>query len=661
MASSSVDNVESPSSIERPSGEDEKSPTTNNNHDEQHRKLFIGGLSYTTADDKLKEYCLKYGEITECTIMRDREGRSRGFAFVSFKDRAMVDNFMTQRPHTIDGRQTEPKRAMPRDEASRPEGQLTVKKLFIGGVKEEVIEDDLKTYFQKFGPIVECKIMKDKEDKPRGFAFITYDDYDSVDCCILEKPHVINGKELDVRKAIPRDQTSRPNAFLFNTNIDFYQPPNRYQPQLMVNHPALPPPPFSPYAFFPPSHYLSKPMPLMSTTNSCSQPGSMPPPPTFLLPPEMATNTLFRNQTFPSPPPSTSSTARTNNTTNNNNNTNPNAQNQNGNKTRLNNDVQSPPNDVSKNPQVTTNNPDLVNYSTPMKSKPRLQRYLGSTYDVKSEQHRKLFIGGLSFKTTDETLKEYVTKYGEVSDSLVMKDQNGQSRCFGFVTFTDPQVIDEFMKQRPHILDGRQIDPKRAMPREEANNDEVHLTVKKIFIGGIRDGLDEDALRKYFEKYGRVNDCFLMHDKDGKTRGFAFLEFDDFDSVDKVILNRPHIIGEYRVDVKKAVPKDQRQLQTQQQQLQLQQQQQQYALQMQAAAAYQYYYNHSPYNLLTNTACTLPISSAPSLMTHNGNTGAGLDDIFSHLRTSNNTTNISNSLRYIPTRNNRRQSSRGSQ
>ena len=174
-----------------------------------------------------------------------------------------------------------------------------------------------------------------------------------------------------MRKAIPRDQTSRPNAFLFNTNVDFYQPPNRYQPQLMVNHPALAPPPFSPYAFFPPSHYLSKPMPLMSTPNSCSQPGSILPPPTFLLPPEIATNTLFRNQTFPSPPPSTSSTARTNNTTNNNNNTNSNAQNQNDNKTRLNNDLQSPTNDVSANPQVTTNNPDLVNYSTPMKSKPR--------------------------------------------------------------------------------------------------------------------------------------------------------------------------------------------------------------------------------------------------------------------------------------------------
>ncbi|CAF4377148.1 unnamed protein product, partial [Rotaria magnacalcarata] len=58
-------------------------------------------------------------------------------------------------------------------------------------------------------------------------------------------------------------------------------------------------------------------------------------------------------------------------------------------------------------------------------------------------------MNNFNFRTTDETLKEYVIKFGEVSDSLVMKDQNGQSRCFGFVTFTDPHAIDEFMKQRP--------------------------------------------------------------------------------------------------------------------------------------------------------------------------------------------------------------------
>jgi hypothetical protein len=52
MASVSVDNIESPLIISNPSGEDEKSSI--NNADEQHRKLFIGGLSYTTTDEKLK-------------------------------------------------------------------------------------------------------------------------------------------------------------------------------------------------------------------------------------------------------------------------------------------------------------------------------------------------------------------------------------------------------------------------------------------------------------------------------------------------------------------------------------------------------------------------------------------------------------------------------
>ena len=32
-----------------------------------------------------RDYCARYGEVTECIIMRDRENRSRGFAFVSFK------------------------------------------------------------------------------------------------------------------------------------------------------------------------------------------------------------------------------------------------------------------------------------------------------------------------------------------------------------------------------------------------------------------------------------------------------------------------------------------------------------------------------------------------------------------------------------------------
>jgi hypothetical protein len=56
----------------------------------------------------------------------------------------MVEYFMEHRPHIIDGKKVEVKRALSRDQASKPEGQLTVKKIFIGGITEDLTEDDLK-------------------------------------------------------------------------------------------------------------------------------------------------------------------------------------------------------------------------------------------------------------------------------------------------------------------------------------------------------------------------------------------------------------------------------------------------------------------------------------------------------------------------------------
>ncbi|WVZ67682.1 hypothetical protein U9M48_016729 [Paspalum notatum var. saurae] len=48
-------------------------------------KLFVGGLSWDTNDQSLKEAFSTFGEVTEARVITDREsGRSRGFGFVSF-------------------------------------------------------------------------------------------------------------------------------------------------------------------------------------------------------------------------------------------------------------------------------------------------------------------------------------------------------------------------------------------------------------------------------------------------------------------------------------------------------------------------------------------------------------------------------------------------
>lgn len=51
-------------------------------------KLFVGGLSFSTDNDSLRRGFEQYGEIEEATVIMDREtGRSRGFGFVTFRER----------------------------------------------------------------------------------------------------------------------------------------------------------------------------------------------------------------------------------------------------------------------------------------------------------------------------------------------------------------------------------------------------------------------------------------------------------------------------------------------------------------------------------------------------------------------------------------------
>ena len=49
------------------------------------KKLFVGGLSWDTTDDGLRQAFVPHGEISEAKVITDRDtGRSRGFGFVTF-------------------------------------------------------------------------------------------------------------------------------------------------------------------------------------------------------------------------------------------------------------------------------------------------------------------------------------------------------------------------------------------------------------------------------------------------------------------------------------------------------------------------------------------------------------------------------------------------
>ncbi|KAL3668537.1 hypothetical protein V7S43_006620 [Phytophthora oleae] len=199
-------------------------------------KIFIGGLSYETTDEKLRSYFGAYGAVTDAVVMKDPiSRRSRGFGFITYADPSCVDRALAQPNHILDSRRVEAKRAVPRAESLRDIGTASsssrgnvnnsissisansavgaTKKIFVGGLHYETKDADFKKYFMQYGKVVSAEVMFNREtNKSRGFGFVIFECEASVELVLQDKNHVIDGKSVEVKRAVPRTDVPPPRS-----------------------------------------------------------------------------------------------------------------------------------------------------------------------------------------------------------------------------------------------------------------------------------------------------------------------------------------------------------------------------------------------------------------------------------------------------------------
>ncbi|KAF3542009.1 hypothetical protein F2Q69_00024134 [Brassica cretica] len=193
-------------------------------------KLFIGGISWETTEDRLREYFQSFGEVLEAVIMKDRAtGRARGFGFLVFSDPIVAERVVFLR-HVIDGKLVEAKKAVPRDDhvvlnksyntsLQGSPGPANSKKIFVGGLASSVTEAEFKKYFAQFGVITDVVVMYDhRTQRPRGFGFISFESEDAVDKVLQRTFHELNGKMVEVKLAVPKEMALNPIRNQMNVN-----------------------------------------------------------------------------------------------------------------------------------------------------------------------------------------------------------------------------------------------------------------------------------------------------------------------------------------------------------------------------------------------------------------------------------------------------------
>ncbi|XP_003124018.1 heterogeneous nuclear ribonucleoprotein A0 [Phacochoerus africanus] len=177
---------------------------------------------------------------------------------------------------------------------------------------------------------------------------------------------------------------------------------------------------------------------------------------------------------------------------------------------------------------------------------------------MENSQLCKLFIGGLNVQTSESGLRGHFEAFGTLTDCVVVVNpQTKRSRCFGFVTYSNVEEADAAMAASPHAVDGNTVELKRAVSREDSARPGAHAKVKKLFVGGLKGDVAEGDLIEHFSQFGTVEKAEIIADKQsGKKRGFGFVYFQNHDAADKAAVVKFHPIQGHRVEVKKAVPKE---------------------------------------------------------------------------------------------------------
>ncbi|XP_025156129.1 RNA-binding protein squid isoform X2 [Harpegnathos saltator] len=158
----------------------------------------------------------------------------------------------------------------------------------------------------------------------------------------------------------------------------------------------------------------------------------------------------------------------------------------------------------------------------------------------------KLFVGGLSWETTDKELRDHFNTYGDIESINVKTDPNtGRSRGFAFIVFAKAEALDKIMSAGDHVINNKKVDPKKAKARHG-----------KIFVGGLSTELSDDDIKHFFSQFGNIVEVEMPFDKTKNQRkGFCFITFESEQVVNELLKTPKQTINGKAVDVKKATPK----------------------------------------------------------------------------------------------------------
>uniref|UniRef100_A0A8I6YP00 PABP n=1 Tax=Hordeum vulgare subsp. vulgare TaxID=112509 RepID=A0A8I6YP00_HORVV len=181
---------------------------------------------------------------------------------------------------------------------------------------------------------------------------------------------------------------------------------------------------------------------------------------------------------------------------------------------------------------------EMLNF-TPVNGKPIRIMYSNRDPSSRKSGAANIFIKNLSESTTEDNLKELFGNFGPITSVIVVRADDGKSRCFGFVNFENPDDAVHAVED----LNGKKFDDKELYVGRAQKKSEREMQLKEsfeksnketadrnqgtnLYLKNLDGSVDDDEkLKELFAEFGTITSCKVMRDSNGVNKGSGFVAF----------------------------------------------------------------------------------------------------------------------------------------
>ncbi|XP_035106828.1 polyadenylate-binding protein 4 isoform X1 [Callithrix jacchus] len=190
---------------------------------------------------------------------------------------------------------------------------------------------------------------------------------------------------------------------------------------------------------------------------------------------------------------------------------------------------------------------------------------------AKAKEFTNVYIKNFGEEVDDESLKELFIQFGKTLSVKVMRDPNGKSKGFGFVSYEKHEDANKAVEE----MNGKEISGKIIFVGRAQKKVERQAELKRkfeqlkqerisryqgvnLYIKNLDDTIDDEKLRKEFSPFGSITSAKVMLE-DGRSKGFGFVCFSSPEEATKAVTEmNGRIVGSKPLYVALAQRKEER-------------------------------------------------------------------------------------------------------